>query len=603
MIKDFGNTDNYTIDDQFNITAFLMDASLIVNKIGVEPELKSMFLDSAILRYLPKEINRDLVKKMIDEHGSLYVALYQKQQSNKHDVIESKFVKISDTKFIEKRDNKFYFLDYDEKTGAFSEREITGQHSDTLMRFSKETIEKFGGGVGCLTYTDMKTKCTTVYRIMFNEKFSKVTVNGREFDVIDSPMQLGDRFLIDEIMKPISDGIRTGKYVSILSDGEAPAEGVSYTSNIDTRSRIIKYKMFLEDLRANASSVPRELRKELERTAIDDLISKTYLVRPEDMEELQTHISTISLEGIVDERKLARLHSYTEQLNQARRSYVEKESQYCGVHFDSEEARKRFTESLDAKAKRKEQQRFIQDIKAFVAIEGVACIRNPLKVRTDKTHYSTIEGVRYMTKHEANFTTASAESVDYEAFCDKLKGALVDVDEDKKKEFVELVIGNCASLWYGTGNYYPGDNRIMGERIELDDRLQEIVMKRVIDDEEIDTQETARIEERYLELSREEEEICKKILDERRPLNFETDAVRRDYEAIKKVHELEIPDESKTVVIHELKAESEKNLRKKRKIDAFARLALSGEDIPSESDIKTAVKFLDCFGEKDVDRD
>ncbi len=156
--KRLGNKDNYTNNGQFNITSFLMDASLVLDKINVEKDLRQVFLDSAILRYLPQDVNRDLVKNMIDKHSKLYVALYQKQQDNKRNVVDSKFIKISDTKFIEKRDNKIFFLDYDEKTGSFSEQEMTGEYADQMMRFSKEVVDKFGGTVKRVTYIDRKKR-------------------------------------------------------------------------------------------------------------------------------------------------------------------------------------------------------------------------------------------------------------------------------------------------------------------------------------------------------------------------------------------------------------------------------------------------------------
>ena len=156
--KRLGNKEAYMNNRQFNITSFLMDASLVLDKMDVDEDLRQVFLDSAILRYLPQDVNRDLVKTMIDKHSKLYVALYQKQQDNKRNVVDSKFVKISDTKFIEKRDNKIFFLDYDEKTGAFSEQEMMSDYADQRMRFSKEVIDKFGGTVKRKTYIDRKTR-------------------------------------------------------------------------------------------------------------------------------------------------------------------------------------------------------------------------------------------------------------------------------------------------------------------------------------------------------------------------------------------------------------------------------------------------------------
>lgn len=602
--KRLGNKEAYMNNKQFNITSFLMDASLVLDKMHVDPELRQVFLDSAILRYLPQDVNRDLVKTMIDKHSKLYVALYQKQQENKRNVVDSKFVKISDTKFIEKRDNKIFFLDYDEKVGEFSKQEIFGEYGDQIMRFPKEIVDKFGGTVKRKTYIDRNTQGRSMqYSILFNEDFSTVTVNGKSYDVISSPEKLGDCFLIDEAMKPVLDGIKNNRYVSILNDGEEPSKDASYTWIVpDVRSRVINYSLFLDELRNNAISIPKELRKDIEKAAISSLISRTYLIRPENMEELQNYISGLSLKTITDDKVANKLFSFTESLNQARRSYVEQESQYAGICFRGEDARKRWTESLKAKEERKRRAEFAQDINGFVVTDSMACIIEPLEVKTDQEHYSTMEGVKYLTKQRAQYRTAIAGKVDYDAFCDKLKDALSSVDEAKRADFITRVINNSIDMWYGSGIGYPGDDRISDERFDLSDELVEILTDRVNGNNEVDMARVDEIEERFLELSKEEETVCLEILEKRTPTGFEGVTVKRDYQAIKSIHEMKaIPEEAKTPIIQDLKAKSKTNLDDKRRMDAFARLALSGEHTPTVEDVKKASKVIDFY--RDIDRD
>lgn len=96
-----------------------------------------------------------------------------------------------------------------------------------------------------------------------------------------------------------------------------------------------------------------------------------------------------------------------------------------------------------------------------------------------KNIYSTMEGVKYPTKQRAQYKTAIAGKVDYDAFCDKLKDALFNIDEDERAEFVTRVINNSIDIWYGMGKGYPGDDRILDERFELSDELVEILTNRV----------------------------------------------------------------------------------------------------------------------------
>lgn len=188
-------------------------------------------------------------------------------------------------------------------------------------------------------------------------------------------------------MKPVLEGIKNNRYVSILDDGEEPSKDVSYTWIVpDTRSRVINYSLFLEELRNSATSIPKELGRNIEKVAISSLISRTYLIKPENMEELQNYISGLSFKTITDDKVANKLYSFTESLNQSRRSYVEQESQYTGVCFSSEDARKRWTESLKAKEKRKKMAEFYQDVNAFVVTDSMACITEPLEVKTDEEH-------------------------------------------------------------------------------------------------------------------------------------------------------------------------------------------------------------------------
>ncbi len=438
---------------------------------------------------------------------------------------------------------------------------------------------------------------------MFNEDFSTVIVNGKPYEVMSSPEKLGDSFLIDDAMKPVLDGIKNNRYVSILNDGEEPAKDASYTWIVpDTRSRVINYSLFLEELRNNVASIPKELQKDIEKNVISSLIYRTYLIKPENMEELQTYISGLSLNSITDDKTANKLYSFTESLNQSRRSYVEQERKYTGVYFSNEDARKRWTESLKAKDERKKRAEFNQDVNAFVVTDSMACITEPLEVKTDEEHYSTMDGVKYLGKKRAQYRTAIAGKVDYDVFCDKLKDTLSSISEDKRAEFVTRVIDNSIDMWYGSGTGYPSDDRIFDERIELSNELGEILTDRINGNSEVDMKRVSEIEEQFLELSKEEETICQGILEKRNPTSFESVDVKKDYEIIKSIHELGVmPEETKKSIIQDLKAKSKTALDDKRRMDAFAKLALSGEHTPTAEDVKKASRVIDFY--KDIDKD
>ena len=59
----------------------------------------------------------------------------------------------------------------------------------------------------------------------------------------------------------------------------------------------------------------------------------------------------------------------------------------------------------------------------------------------------------------------------------------------------------------------------------------------------------------------------------------------------------DIPEETKTSIIQGLKDK----FKSKRRIDAFAKLALSGEYTPTAEDVKKASQVIDFY--KGIDRD
>lgn len=119
---------------------------------------------------------------------------------------------------------------------------------------------------------------------------------------------------------------------------------------------------------------------------------------------------------------------------------------------------------------------------------------------------------------------------------------------------------------------------------------------------EVDMTRVSEIEERFLELSKEEETICQGILEKRNPVGFESVNVERDYQTVKSIHEMgAIPEETKMPIIQDLKAKSKTALNHKRRMDAFAKLALSGEHTPTAEDVKKASRIIDFY--KDIDRD
>jgi hypothetical protein len=62
-----------------------------------------------------------------------------------------------------------------------------------------------------------------------------------------------------------------------------------------------------------------------------------------------------------------------------------------------------------------------------------------------------------------------------------------------------------------------------------------------------------------------------------------------------------MPEEFKTPIIQEMKNKAKSSLETKKRIDTFAKLALSGEHTPTAEDVKKASQVINFY--KDIDRD
>ena len=225
----------------------------------------------------------------------------------------------------------------------------------------------------------------------------------------------------------------------------------------------------------------------------------------------------------------------------------------------------------------------------------MACIVEPLNVKTNQEHYSTMDGVKYVKSERAEYKTAATSRIDYDTFCDRLKDAVSTVDEDKRKKFITKAIENSVTLWYGEGTGYPGEERISEERNDLTEELVEILTDRINGSVELDITRVRDIEKRFLELSAEEERVCLEVLEKRNPLSFENGDLKKDYELVRSIHEMaEIPEETRETMIQRVKDKSREKVERKRKISAFIKVALNN-NVPSLEDIRNASKHMDFY--------
>ena len=593
------NKENYVVYGVFDISSFLMDVSLVTDRLDIKGKERELFIDSIIQNYLPQEVNQDLVRRVIDKHGKLYATLYQKNQDNKHNVVDSKFVKVGENAFIEKRDKSFYFLRYNEDTGELTENKIVSQYYEEQYRVKENIRSKFKEEPRRLAYLDRTDiHNTNGVVIFFDDNFTKVMLGNNECNVMQGVQGIAEGYLIDEAMKEVSEGIKSNKYVLTLKDGEEPLEGYGNNGldSQDPRSRIINFSLFSKDLEEAISNLPLEFRKDLSNSALCSVIRNVYGILPDNISELNSIVSDPDLiNGTLNEESLEKLYRITAQLNQARREHIESMSKVVCVAFRDDEAGKKYKEAKDRREKRKNKEAFDQSVHAFVSLYGKECILEPLELKTSEEHYSSIDGLKYFTGSQVEFHSAIANKVDYNAFCNYLREYIEDIPAEKRDSFIEEVVDQAILMWYGEGRGYLGKKTIDVSRSDNMFEIMSLIKNSVLDDRvPLDMEQIRSLEKTLVNLSAEEIKKCEAILQSRKPAGFEFEGAKQTYEKIQSIQkDSTLDDNQKAAMISNLKA---KNSRK-RKIAEFGKLATSGENIPSSSDISRASKVIDFYRE------
>lgn len=593
---------NYMQDGIFNISTFLMDAALVLDKLGVEGVHRMVLLDSVILRFVPTNVDKEFVKEMIDRNERLYVELYKKQQEAIRNVTENKFVKINDNLFVEKRDNTFFLLRYDDIKGAFLEEILYPQDIDVKMRFSKEQKEKFGDSVRRITFEDRSKQQTNVYSLYFDEDFIKVGVNGKKLNVMYGINGLAESYLIDEAMHNLMSNILNKSYVTFLQDGENTIKGVQYTQDIDDSTRIINFRAFAEELKNAVSRLPTQYHEYVANSAISHLIERTYGEFEYDITQIRQLITRDKfLTSDINEYTKLELLKITEELNQRRREEVKERRKICSVYFSDAIAKERYYENGEKKQERASIRALNQKVKKFVLEDAMECIVEPLEVRSDEEHFSTIAGVRYANKRRALYRTAAAKTVNYTLFVDSIKKSLEVIPEEQKGRFLRRALDESIRIWYGEGEGYPGYEAFLDAREIEAEEIKYIISEHILNKQELELDLIREHEEALLVLCEQEEMACNKLLGIREPIGYEDQETKSTYDFLKLIHDGNMyPDDVKKVVIDLYKQEHEKRLGERRKMSTFASIALAGDRPPSPDDIKKATRILGVDKENEL---
>ena len=583
-------------DKEWGISEYFMTVANIMRKMGIKGNEIQFVVDSILVRYLPPNISPKIAKQILGNHLEFFSELYRINQDSINNIYDIKFVKMGENQFVECRDNVLYYVEFNPKEGNFEY---------TLISPDAETIYNNSDNKENITTFRTPGKSVIQHTLTYTEKFWSVHIDGKRCWPICSVEELGNSYLVDALIHPIKENIDNGKYVTKLNDAypedvDTLIDGVEYSAIVpDHSSLIVNFKMFAQDLLECTESIAEKDRSDVIEEAYRYLFNEVFYCIPSNVQKI-TDLSKI-LEEPISKSMQDELLKCMAEANQKRREHIDSLITINNVRFSSDEAQKRYTESIKTKQKKKERVLVNQMIRAFVEIEAKDAISEPAMNDSFDLNDENIfiSGANHFKK-EPNYSFPTARKVDYNKFFELLKKQLEEVPQGKRKEFIKRTINDSVFMWYGGSVDYPilSKNNIVERKNHLISGLVEIFNGYAAGDESVDISQTEDIENELINLSNETYIL---ITQKRRKkiIEFQSNSAEVTYHTVDAIRENpDLSDEQKRLLINTVVQNNNRIYQKDQSMKAFMKLALAGDNIPTQEDVQRATELLDLYKDK-----
>lgn len=248
------------LTDDMNITQYIETVARIIQHTCITDNRK---IEDALNRYNIQYFGniskfRDINSLIISSIPKIQ-KLNELQEERRRNTIASEYKSIGNGRFIEKRDNQIFYVELDED-GTFKEQEVNFLGKTIFLKNGQRLDIDCSKGLSNL-------------EARINNQIVKL---GEPLSLQD----VKDKELADTFSKDIKDSIISGKYTKILNDAENPWEikGVSYSADIDKRSRAINFYDYIQDLKNIISIIPESQKDNFIKESTKLLLDKTYRI-------------------------------------------------------------------------------------------------------------------------------------------------------------------------------------------------------------------------------------------------------------------------------------------------------------------------------------
>ena len=195
------------------------------------------------------------------------------------------------------------------------------------------------------------------------------------------------------------------------------------------------------------------------------------------------------------------------------------------------------------------------------------------------------------------YETGCAKKVDFSSLVSSIKKELSSLSSEDKRNYADSIIMNGLSYWYG----YSQSLDEIGIELDFYDYMRNALLDSVLEEKELDLEQLAEKEKEYIEQMQtsveENDRKLEEIIGTLKPVRFSAEGAEAIFESIIEiVQDDTMSRHEKEKVLQILKTRNDSSAQKvkvsKEKMECFARLALSGDELPTFREITEATKIL-----------
>ena len=338
----------------------------IATHIPISDRQLQSLISQYIISLFGDKVDIPLIDSLVKQNLHRYKSLFEVENQRNRETIESLYRKIDDNSYIEKRDNQYFYIKIDDK-GNLQETELNYSNSTTHPDKTTTTVEELPPNDLRVIKANENEKDNLkrkVYLIRDNNSTIVISIKNdlnsiqvhnkedkfKDFGIMDIK-EFRELELLSPIMNQLKLNIQKRKYETILNDNTDPykIKGVSYTADIDERSRQVDYNLLSKDLRCIDQLLENKKSKILQKHIISSVLDKTFgtvpkkdngkLSRSPEAQKAYDSIIEMVISNKIDDTKIM---DATKTLNNLRRNRIKENKKIAMVNFSTPEAKQQY---------------------------------------------------------------------------------------------------------------------------------------------------------------------------------------------------------------------------------------------------------------------